>query len=176
MNRRDTKEVDFHYADDHWWRNLRLEQSCSFSGEWTNVRTTTPPLLFDLIDDRMKQGPFEFSDELTFDSQSHLALIPANLLSKSDLMQTLRDQLRLPDYFGSNWDALSDCLRDFSWVESGEVILVHRDLPELPRGDLVHYLSVLAEAIESWRSTGESRFRVVFPAGAMNRVATVLSL
>lgn len=34
------------------------------------------------------------------------------------------DGLRLPDHFGWNWDALSECLRDLGWLSADHHVLV----------------------------------------------------
>ena len=33
--------------------------------------------------------------------------------SKHTLLEVIARELRIPDYFGHNWDALEECLRDF---------------------------------------------------------------
>ncbi|MBD0422937.1 barstar family protein [Streptomyces sp. TRM S81-3] len=33
------------------------------------------------------------------------------------------EHLRLPDYFGWNWDALRDCLHDFHWLPAAHILL-----------------------------------------------------
>ncbi|MFR9164902.1 MAG: barstar family protein [Dysgonomonas sp.] len=33
--------------------------------------------------------------------------------------------MRFPNYFGFNWNALLDCLRDFDWIEEKYIILIH---------------------------------------------------
>jgi hypothetical protein len=44
--------------------------------------------------------------------------------TKEQLLAAIADKLRFPDYFGSNWDALEDCLTDMSWHKTeGFVIL-----------------------------------------------------
>ena len=35
--------------------------------------------------------------------------------SEADLMDALATEMAFPDYFGRNWDAVDECLRDFSW-------------------------------------------------------------
>lgn len=49
----------------------------------------------------------------------------AAIESKQDLMADLSDALSLPDYFGGNWDALDEVLRDLGWLEAkGHVLAV----------------------------------------------------
>jgi RNAse (barnase) inhibitor barstar len=49
----------------------------------------------------------------------------ANVRSKQDLLDAIARELAFPDWFGSNWDALEDCLTDLSWsVASGYVLIL----------------------------------------------------
>jgi hypothetical protein len=46
---------------------------------------------------------------------------------KQGLMSALAEALELPDWFGGNWDALDECLRDLGWLEAaGHVVVVVR--------------------------------------------------
>ncbi|MFD9036316.1 barstar family protein [Streptomyces sp. NPDC059567] len=38
------------------------------------------------------------------------------------VFQEFYEGLRLPDYFGWNWDALSDCLRDLTWLPADRYV------------------------------------------------------
>lgn len=40
------------------------------------------------------------------------------------VFQQFYDELRLPDYFGWNWDALSDCLSDLTWLSADRCVLI----------------------------------------------------
>jgi RNAse (barnase) inhibitor barstar len=120
---------------------------------------------------------FEFTDQnVVATPGTYVARLPAKLSSKEELLQALYEQLQLPGYFGFNWDALSDCLRDFHWLESRTVVLVHSDLPGLPPGECRTYLAVLAEAVDSWQPEEEHDFRVVFPATAHAKIAAALAM
>ena len=55
--------------------------------------------------------------------------IPAGIRSKVELLQSLANAGRFPEYFGRNWDDLLDCLRDLSWISNKSVVIVHSDLP-----------------------------------------------
>jgi RNAse (barnase) inhibitor barstar len=101
--------------------------------------------------------------------------VPAGLTSAEALLQTLYEQARLPGYFGFNWDALSDCLRDLHCVACHEVVLLHADVPKLSRQDLRTYVDVLArvlaECVASWAPGDEHSLKVVFPSAARLQVA-----
>lgn len=51
--------------------------------------------------------------------------------SKSELLTAIAEAMELPDYFGMNWDALVDCLRDFADIESGGIVVLVRTGEEL---------------------------------------------
>ena len=104
-----------------------------------------------------------------FDNQDqrnavHRADVPAGIESKTVLLDHLSDALLFPNYFGGNWDALEECIRDLSWLPGGDVILRHEDLP-LPQdvASLSTYLSILKDAVQKWNASGERRLLVIFP-------------
>lgn len=51
----------------------------------------------------------------------------ASLKTKAALFKTLSKALSFPGYFGSNWDALDECLSDLSWLDAKQVLLVIQD-------------------------------------------------
>jgi len=88
----------------------------------------------------------------------------ASLTDKQDLMSGLAGALELPDWFGGNWDALDESLRDLSWLEAaGHVVVIEggevlwRRQPDLA-GTLV---SVWTGAANAWTSKGVP-FHLVF--------------
>jgi len=85
------------------------------------------------------------------------------------LLEFLKEALRLPEYFGFNWDALNDCLAD---VTAGDekFVLVHHDLPlESEPGEQRAYLEILGHAA---RASG--RLDAVFPGAYRARVMAVI--
>jgi len=120
--------------------------------------------------------PFDFTDQgVAASPDTHVARLPANLASKEELLRALYEHLQLPGYFGFNWDALSDCLRDFHWLDTRTVVLVHADLPQLPPDECRTYLEVLADAVGSWQPEENHNFRVVFPTAAHAAVTAAMA-
>lgn len=93
-----------------------------------------------------------------------VAFIPTGITRKSQLFQVLRAQLKLPEYFGDNWDALDECLRDWSWLDGYRRIrLVHADIPFQPgRRSRRIYLQILQDALPM--QPDDFRLEVLFPA------------
>ena len=114
---------------------------------------------------------FEFRDAPALDANMFVARIPAGLTTAEALLHAVYEQAHLPGYFGFNWDALSDCLRDLHWVGAHDVVLLHADLPKLPPAELRTYLDVLAESVASWAPGEEHSLRVFFPSAARIQVA-----
>ncbi len=93
--------------------------------------------------------------------------LPRGLTTKTALLSAVSSALRFPDYFGGNWDAFEECIRDLSWLPDGDVAIVHEDVPF---NDSSHehatYVAILRDAVARWQSSGERRLFVVFPPGA----------
>jgi len=104
-----------------------------------------------------------------------VARVPTGTTGRDDLLTVLYEVLTLPGYFGSNWDALSDCLRDFHWLDNKLVVIAHEDLPSLHDHDLRAYLEVLADSCLDWRPGEQHALEVVFPNSLKARVESILS-
>jgi len=63
--------------------------------------------------------------------------------------------LRLPDYFGKNWDALEECLTDMSWLPAEAYALFITDAPkilDLEQDDVFAELVDLLSDVAVWWS------------------------
>jgi hypothetical protein len=79
------------------------------------------------------------------------------IASKDDLLRSGVAAMHLPAYFGNNWDALEDSLRDLAWAPAERGYLVLFDgagtLARAEPGDFAVALSILRDAVEYWRAT-----------------------
>jgi hypothetical protein len=107
---------------------------------------------------------FEFADRPEPDPQS-LIVVVTRVRTKAELLDVLRQGLAVPFWFGPNWDALLEGLRDLSWVPVRNVVLYHVGIPELPTAELKRYLGILSESVANPFTTDHS-LRVVFPPGS----------
>jgi len=99
----------------------------------------------------------------------------------ADVVQTPRQLfelfyrlLTLPGYFGFNWNALFDCLRDFHWVSQERVIIVHDTFPTLSQSEMKTYLEVLRDAVLDWKPEEAHSLEVVFDEKDRARVEALM--
>jgi RNAse (barnase) inhibitor barstar len=121
----------------------------------------------------MKNGmAFRFVDNINNyqTRDGFVARIPAGIEGRDQLLKLLYKILNLPGYFGFNWDALSDCLRDFHWIEKKVVTIIHEDLPNLDNRELKVYLELLSEAIVDWKAGEEHEIEVIFPMAVKDKI------
>jgi len=74
----------------------------------------------------------------------------AGVQEQGDLLAKIASAMKFPEYFGMNWDALIDCLRDLSWLNPKGVLVVlenSKDLWKQPMlaGSLVEVWLLCAE-------------------------------
>lgn len=101
--------------------------------------------------------------------------MPEAISGEEQLMTALEDVLMLPDYFGRNWDALSECLRDLSWLPPGGFALVHTVLPVLSEADLSVYVGVLSRSVGDRKRRGLDDLVVVFPECDRQHVLSLIA-
>jgi RNAse (barnase) inhibitor barstar len=74
--------------------------------------------------------------------------------NKDEMLTAVGRALRFPEWFGHNWDALTDCLLDMGWLPATGymVILDHCDgIHGHAEGDFVKLMQVFQEAAATWR-------------------------
>jgi hypothetical protein len=100
--------------------------------------------------------------------------LPRGCRVKQELLAEYVRQLRLPDYFGWNWDALEECLRDLSWLAPGRTVMIaHAGLPLRGRSRRV-YLEVLDNVVRHWRESKQWKVRVKFPRSLEAKIKRIL--
>lgn len=110
------------------------------------------------------------------DADALVVRLPAGLRSRRKLFAALARGLGLPAYFGGNWDALEECLRDFGWLPGvRRVALVHETLPlRANRSARSVYLDILRSAAEFASEHGPPQFVAVFPVSTRQAVIEAL--
>ncbi len=118
--------------------------------------------------------PFCFDRE-SIDAKSLLVTVPKGIETKDKLIEALDEQLKLPDYFGFNWDALEECLCDLEWVHEFQIVIMHEDLP-LSKNTLVLkiYLDILKKVVIFCKSSSQHEVIIVFPGDVKTKVQCLL--
>lgn len=87
---------------------------------------------------------------------------------KRDFLARVSRAMQFPDWFGGNWDAFADCLKDLSWTEGddparGWVIILERSKHYCDghRHDFEEAVGALADAAEFWRGEGRPLWTLI---------------
>jgi RNAse (barnase) inhibitor barstar len=102
--------------------------------------------------------------------------IPRDISRREDLFEVLSRELKLPAYWGRNWDALNDVLTDLSWIEQRRIVLLHEDLPNLGASATPIYLDILCSAIDDWKGDAHHEIVVVFPSDLRRKIEHLLDV
>lgn len=116
---------------------------------------------------------FIFQDNLQIEADDLFVRLGV-ICTRAELFDRLSTALKFPDYFGGNWDALDECLRDFHWVEQRRVLIHHDELPYLPKSELCIYLEILQRSVEDWFGDEHHELIVSFPKNAESKIRELL--
>jgi hypothetical protein len=105
---------------------------------------------------------------------AHTVRITGEICTRPQLFELLYHLLAFPGYFGFNWDALSDCLRDFHWIDEKIIVIVHDELPNIPVAELKIYLDILCDAVIDWKPGEAHSLKVVFNSKDIVRIETTI--
>lgn len=119
---------------------------------------------------------FRFSDTPPRSDASTLVVrIGKHVSNKQALLAELARGLSLPSYFGHNWDALDECLRDLDGLPPsiGTIVLWHESLPlQQDRAEQLTYLRLLQDLLAAPASR---RWVVAFPRATRRWVHRLLA-
>ncbi|WP_060259865.1 barstar family protein [Burkholderia territorii] len=107
-------------------------------------------------------------------SDARVARVAGNIRTPRQLFELFYQLLTLPGYFGFNWNALFDCLRDFHWISERTVVIVHDELPELEPSEMKTYFEVLRDAVTDWKVGEAHSLQVVFDERDRARIEAVM--
>jgi RNAse (barnase) inhibitor barstar len=105
---------------------------------------------------------------------SFKGFVGPGIFDADKLLDEVAKSLNFPAYFGENWNALFDCLRDFNWIEEERICLIHKEVPSIEIEDLKVYLEILRDAVNDWKDGEDHEFFVLFPASSEGRVRSLL--
>jgi len=77
---------------------------------------------------------------------------------KEDFLVDLSKAMRFPEWFGGNWDALADCLKDLSWLQAKGWVVILEKSKHFSGGhghEFKEAMQVMAEAADYWRGQGK---------------------
>lgn len=103
----------------------------------------------------------QVSDLTVAKKDSFVVVFDKNINSKDELLRTFKDDLKFP-YFGNNWDALLDCLRNLDWINNNDIVIYHEEIPNLNEKDLDTYIEILCYAVSAWREDSSKSFSIYF--------------
>lgn len=89
-------------------------------------------------------------EEIKIEGDTYVVVLNGNIFFKEDLFNEYYTKLKFPSYFGFNWEALEDCLKDLIWIEQESIIIYHPDLPQLSDEDMKTYLKIIRDSSGEW--------------------------
>lgn len=78
--------------------------------------------------------------------------------NKTTFLNEVSERLKLPAYFGFNWDAFSDCITDLSWMNTAGAVIIYNDSEHFRIAAPEDWLTannILLEAIDYWKVNGK---------------------
>lgn len=72
---------------------------------------------------------------------------------KESFLREAARAMQFPGYFGVNWDAFDECVRDLSWIPASGYVMVYDDFSHFARSDPAAWntaVAILREATEYW--------------------------
>ncbi|MBI4499174.1 MAG: barstar family protein [Chloroflexi bacterium] len=107
---------------------------------WQCVHFSLPDQEEDGLTSRLKSSGFQ-----VFESDG------SDLETKEHLFTAIAKAMIFPEYFGGNWDALHECLRDMEWLPAKGYVLFFRNAEQFWR----RVPLVAGTFVEIWLSSAE---------------------
>jgi RNAse (barnase) inhibitor barstar len=108
-----------------------------------------------LIGSRSEATDYAWALERDPDANTTVRILRgAKMTSEERLYDEFAASLQFPYYFGENWDALDECLRDLDWLSGDAYVLILLDASRIlsseDRAQLPTLIRVLKRARDEW--------------------------
>lgn len=103
-----------------------------------------------------------YHDINEIDRNGFVIEVSKDITTTKCLLSELNNKLLFPKYFEYNWDALFDCLRDFSWIKENSIIIIHTEVPQLNLEELKVYFKILQSSVDDWNNHEEHELIIYF--------------
>lgn len=117
-----------------------------------------------------------FDDKVEIFGGKGLSLrIPRNISSKGKLLDVYAEKIGGREH-PRNWDALTDILRDLSWISEREISIVHRDIP-MERDKLAcrTYLEIMLFIMDYWEHCSTHKIHIFFPVSKSRAIESLIA-
>jgi RNAse (barnase) inhibitor barstar len=78
--------------------------------------------------------------------------------NKETFLKISGEALGFPDYYGKNWDAFEECIRDFGWCRAEGYLVLYDHFEAFARnapGEFKIALAIFRSAIKYWKETNK---------------------
>ncbi len=83
--------------------------------------------------------------------------------TKSEILDLFSNKLRFPSYFGHNWDAFWDCIKDLEWLKEKNTAVLIKDCNMIKDEQAYNTLiDLLRDATPYWKKHGVDFVTVIF--------------
>lgn len=105
-------------------------------------------------------------------------VVPPGIDTDSKMMRSLAAVLKFPPYFGENWNAVDECLRNMEWIEQHRIRIIHKDVPmRANAADVSLYVRVLLDAQQSLDRglIGHKELEIYFPSESRALIEQIIN-
>lgn len=86
-----------------------------------------------------------------------------NVTRKQTFLSKMAEELKFPDYFGNNWDALFESLTDLSWLEAPGYLIIIKNMKIFEKQSSSHLLAIkrIFEAVTNYWESRQVPFIII---------------
>lgn len=97
----------------------------------------------------VSESPAALTTRLLFSGCAWRSLAGSSMRTTDELFAEFHMALSFPEYFGRNWNALEDCLRDLAWWPAQAYVLVVTDASEILAAEASSEFSLMLRILRS---------------------------